>query len=301
LSEHRDAGPSGLHPAGPAVAALGGGHGLSATLRAARRYARRITAVVSVADDGGSSGRLRDAFGIMAPGDLRKCLVALGEPDGVWSRVMEHRFSAGELEGHSLGNLVLAGLAEVTGDFAQALELAGALVRAVGRIVPATEGAVTLKGVSDLGEVHGQAAVARAGRIHAVSVVPPDAPASRRAVDAILQADQVVLGPGSLYTSVLAVAAVPDIGEALSRSRALKVYVCNLRPQLPETDGYQLGDHLAALAAHGVVPDVVVYDPRWMEASGELPARLIEAPVGVEDGTVHDPGRLAAVLADLVG
>jgi len=299
VSEHRDAGPSGLHPAGPAVAALGGGHGLSATLRAARRYARRITAVVSVADDGGSSGRLRDAFGIIAPGDLRKCLVALGEPDGVWSRVMEHRFSAGELEGHSLGNLVLAGLAEVTGDFAQALE--AALVRAVGRIVPATEGPVTLKGVSDLGEVHGQAAVARTGRVHTVSVVPPDAPASPRAVEAILEADQVVLGPGSLYTSVLAVAAVPDIGEALARSRALKVYVCNLRPQLPETDGYRLGDHLAALAAHGVVPDVVVYDPRWMGAPAVRPPRLIEAPVGSEDGTVHDPGRLAAVLADLVG
>lgn len=286
---------------GPAVAALGGGHGLSATLRAVRRYAGSITAVVSVADDGGSSGRLRDALGIIAPGDLRKCLVALGDGDGVWAAAMEHRFEVGELEGHSLGNLILAGLAEVTGDFTRALEEAGRMVGAVGRIIPATSGPVALKAAADHGEVHGQAAVAQAGRIHRVSVVPPDAAASPAAVEAIEGAAQVVLGPGSLYTSVLAVTAVPDIAEALARSRGVRVYVCNLRPQLPETEGYDLADHLDALAAHGVVPDVVVYDPRWMQEGRPPGVRLVPAQVGTDTGEAHDPARLAVALADLVG
>lgn len=298
--------PSGLHPAGPAVAALGGGHGLAATLRAVRRYAGRITAVVSVADDGGSSGRLRDALGIIAPGDLRKCLVALGDPDSVWAEVLEHRFDAGELEGHSLGNLILAGLAEVTGDFAAALAEAGRLVRAVGRIVPATDGPVSLKAQLEAGEVVGQAAVARTGSIRTVTVVPPDAPASPEAVTAVLEADQIVIGPGSVYTSVLAVTSVAGIAEALRRTTARKVYVCNLRPQVPETDGYDLGHHLEALAAHGVVPDVVVHDPRWLPDPEGTPARsgfpvVVEALVGRNDGVAHDPARLAAVLADLVG
>ena len=298
--------PAGLHPAGPAVAALGGGHGLAATLRAVRRYAGRITAVVSVADDGGSSGRLRDALGIIAPGDLRKCLVALGDPEGVWAAALEHRFDAGELEGHSLGNLILAGLAEVTGDFGVALAEAGRLVRAVGRIVPATDGPVSLKAQLEAGEVVGQAAVARTGSIRTVAVVPPDAPASTQAVAAILEADQIVMGPGSLYTSVLAVTSVAGIGDALRRTRARRVYVCNLRPQVPETDGYTLAQHLEALVAHGVVPDVVVHDPRWLGSAAEgvaLPGSpvVVEAQVGRDDGVAHDPVRLAAVLADLVG
>ena len=271
-----------------------------------RRYAGRITAVVSVADDGGSSGRLRDALGIIAPGDLRKCLVALGDPDGVWAAVLEHRFDAGELEGHSLGNLILAGLAEVTGDFGAALAEAGRLVRAVGRIVPATDGPVSLKAQLETGEVVGQAAMARTGSIRTVSVVPPDAPASTEAVRAVLEADQIVIGPGSLYTSVLAVTSVAGIGEALGRTAARKVYVCNLRPQVPETEGYDLVQHLEALEAHGVVPDVVVHDPRWLAEAGADPARpgapvVVEAQVGRDDGFAHDPARLAAVLADLVG
>lgn len=285
--------------AGPAVAALGGGHGLAASLRALRRYARTITAVVSVADDGGSSGRLRDAFGIISPGDLRKCLVALGDPSSLWCAVLEHRFGAGELEGHALGNLVLLGLAEVTGDFSRALEAAGSLVGAVGRIVPATAGPVVLKAVSADGEIHGQVAVARAGRIHRVSVVPPDAEAPSAAVEAILSADQVVIGPGSLYTSILAVVAVPDIADALARSRARKVYVCNLRPQVPETEGYDVGHHVDALAAHGLEVDVVVADPRWMP-TGQVGVPVVQASVGRDDGAAHDPSQLAAVLADLM-
>src|SRR5213595_3721279 len=130
---------------GPAVVALGGGHGLSATLRAARRYAGDITAIVSVADDGGSSGRLRAAFGIPAPGDLRRCLGALADPESPWTAAFDHRFDGGDLDGHAFGNLVIAGLAEATGDFELALAEAGRILGAAGRVIPATREAVTLK------------------------------------------------------------------------------------------------------------------------------------------------------------
>src|SRR3954454_15476659 len=145
---------------GPNVVALGGGHGLAATLQAARRYAGSVTAIVSVADDGGSSGRLRAALGIPAPGDLRRCLVALGDPDSIWARSFEHRFTSGELEGHAVGNLVIAGLTAATGDFAMALKEAGRLVGTVGQVLPATSGPVVLLAEADTGSVSGQVAVA---------------------------------------------------------------------------------------------------------------------------------------------
>ncbi len=230
-----------LTPGGPRVVALGGGHGLAATLTAVRSYASQVTAVVSVADDGGSSGRLRQAFGIPAPGDLRRCLVALGDPTSPWTGFFEHRFDAGELEGHALGNLVIAGLASATGDFAAALEEAGRLVGCAGRVLPASTVPVVLKADADGGPVEGQVNVSSAGRISAVSLVPPDAPAPPAALKAIATADQVVLGPGSLFTSVLAAAIVPEVTEALAATSAQTVYVCNLRPQLPETDDFDVG------------------------------------------------------------
>ncbi|HZU72592.1 MAG TPA: uridine diphosphate-N-acetylglucosamine-binding protein YvcK [Acidimicrobiales bacterium] len=285
---------------GPRVVALGGGHGLAATLSAVRRYAGDITAVVSVADDGGSSGRLRDTLGIPAPGDLRKCLVALGDPDSLWVDAFEYRFPAGELEGHALGNLVLSGLAGVAGDFQGALAEAGRLVRAVGRVLPATTVPVVLKATSAGGEVEGQVAVASAGRIAAVSVVPPDAPAPAEAVEAVMRADQVVIGPGSLFTSILAVVAVPAVREALARTRARKIYVCNLRPQVPETSGYDVAAHLDALSAHGLEVDAVVCDLTEMDL-GPVSIPCMEAALGRADGPGHDPDRLAAVLSDLVG
>ena len=148
----------------PRVVALGGGYGLSTSLRAIRRYAHDITGIVSVADDGGSSGRLRRAFGIPAPGDLRRCLVALAEPDSPWAEAFEHRFAASELEGHPLGNILIAGLAETTGDFGEAIRLALRLLGGVGNVIPATKGPVALKatwereqrGVSTVGEVEGR-------------------------------------------------------------------------------------------------------------------------------------------------
>lgn len=285
---------------GPRVVALGGGHGLSATLSAVRLYAGDITAVVSVADDGGSSGRLREALGIPAPGDLRKCLVALSEPDSIWARAFEHRFDAGELEGHALGNLVIAGLASATGDFTLALAEAGRLLGAKGTVLPATTAPVVLKAEAECGEVEGQVNVAEAGRISLVSIVPPDARPPVAALDALEAADQIVLGPGSLFTSVLAVVAVPAIRDALARATGQKVYVCNLRAQAPETTGYDVAAHADALAAHGLDVDVVLCDPRGMER-GQLLVRCEERDVSRPDGLAHAPGKLATALSDLLG
>src|SRR3954465_53478 len=207
---------------GPRVVALGGGGGLSVTLTALRQYAGDVTAIVSVADDGGSSGRLRAALGIPAPGDLRRCLVALGDSEGTWGRAFEHRFTEGDLEGHSVGNLVIAGLAASLGDFGRALEEAGRLVGAVGEVLPATIDPVVLKAeVRGGSAVHGQVQVSSAeGPISRVSLVPPDAEPPTRALAAIETADQIVIGPGSLYSSVLAVVAVPALRDAIASARA---------------------------------------------------------------------------------
>jgi uncharacterized cofD-like protein len=287
------------------VVALGGGHGLAASLRAVRRYADDISAIVSVADDGGSSGRLRAAYGIPPPGDLRRCLVALARTESLWTQAFEHRFDAGELEGHAFGNLVIAGLAAATGDFAAALAEAGRLLDTVGQVVPATREPVVLKAVvqapTGASSIQGQVAVAAAtSRIAGVSLVPADAEPPPAALEALARADQVVIGPGSLFTSVLAVVAVPAIREALAATPGKKVYVCNLREQLPETAGYAVADHVDALAAHGLDVDVVLYHPGALPV-GRLAVPGIERPLARPDGLGHDPSRLAAALADLVG
>jgi uncharacterized cofD-like protein len=286
-------------PTAPDVVALGGGHGLSASLRAVRRYAGTVTAIVSVADDGGSSGRLRTAFDIPAPGDLRKCLVALAGEDSIWTRAFEHRFEAGELEGHAFGNLVIAGLADSSGDFEVALAEAGRLLGSVGQVFPATREPVVLKAEVEGLSVEGQVAVSNAGRISGVSLVPADPEAPAGALEAIAAADQLVVGPGSLYTSVLAVVAVPALRDALRAATARTVYVCNLRPQHPETSGYDVADHVAALAAHGLDVDVVVCHPGALP-KGDLRVECVEADVAGPDRVLHDPVRLGEVLGRLV-
>lgn len=291
---------------GPRVVALGGGHGLATTLQAARLYAGEITAVVSVADDGGSSGRLRQIAGIPAPGDLRRCLVAMAAPGSVWARAFEYRFPAGDLEGHALGNLVIAGLANATGDFGQALDLAAEMVGATGRVLPATSVSVVLKADIAGTEVLGQVNVSESpGVISSVSIVPPDAPVSDEVLAALSGADQIVIGPGSLFTSVLAVCTVPRIRDALSVAAARRVYVCNLRPQPPETAGFTAPDHVRAVLAHGVAIDVVVThspDPGQPPAGDPYEALgvpIVRADLARSDGGGHAPERLAAVLAKL--
>ena len=286
---------------GPRVVALGGGHGLASTLTAARLYAGSLTAVVSVADDGGSSGRLREIAGIPAPGDLRRCLVALAADGSPWAPAFEYRFpsGSGDLEGHALGNLIIAGLANVTGDFGAALDLAAGLVGSIGQVVPATEVPVVLKAEVSGREVLGQVALSETrGAITCVSIVPPDAPVPGPALDAIRAADQVVMGPGSLFTSVLAVAAVPGIRSALDDRGGGRVYVCNLRAQHPETAGFDEDDHLRAMLDHGIPVDVMVTagDDATYEIEG---VPVVRAPLAKSDGSGHEAQGLAAVLARL--
>lgn len=293
-------------PPGPTVVALGGGHGLASALTAIRRYAGSITAVVSVADDGGSSGRLRRILDIPAPGDLRKCLVALAGDEAVWKKAFEHRFSGGELDGHALGNLLIVGLSEVTGDFQQALLEAGKLVDAVGRVLPATVDPVMLKAVVEGRSVEGQVAVANCeGRIQRVELVPSDATACADAVSAIESADQVVLAPGSLFTSLLPVIAVPGIRRAVVATSGRVIQVCNLRAQMPETVGLDGTAHLRAVLDHGGRVDSFLYHQGSSLAVDENRVRELGIePVAAEladpGGLAHDPSRLATALQALL-
>jgi uncharacterized cofD-like protein len=295
---------------GPAVVALGGGHGLAITLQAAQRYAGRLTAVVSVADDGGSSGRLRRDLDVVPPGDLRKCLVATAAPDNVWAVAFEHRFTGSELGGHALGNLVLVGLAETLGDVGRALDEAGALLGTRARVRPATTERVVLKARVDAGgsdrEVEGQVAVMETrGTIRRVELVPSDVPADPVAIDAIETADQVLLAPGSLFTSLLPVLMVPAIGRAVRETRGQVVQIGNLEPQVPETEGLDGADHLRAVLEHHGRVDVLLaaedgrldLDPAAVEALGVRPMR---AAVSIPGTPSHDPGRLAEALAGLL-
>jgi len=291
---------------GPSVVAIGGGHGLSNALRAVRRYAGDVTAIVTVADDGGSSGRLRRDLGILPPGDLRKALVAMSDESGVWSRAFEYRFDDGELAGHALGNLVLAALFETVGDPVRALDEAGRIVGACGRALPATTEPVVLKADVDGRAVQGQVAVATApGRIRRVEVVPADAPATPDALAAIATADQIVLAPGSLYTSVIAVLAVVGFALALRDAPGRVVQVGNLRHQDAETSGLDAADHLEAVLDHGgrvdvflaAVPGLLAVDADRIRGLG---AALETADVGGPGAAEHDPDRLAIALAALL-
>ena len=307
---------SDLPAGGPAVVALGGGHGLAAALRGIRRYASSVTAIVSVADDGGSSGRLRRDLGVLPPGDLRRCLVALAN-DELWARTFEHRFAAGELDGHALGNLVLVALTETTGDFTAALDAAGEMLGTVGRVLPATTEPVVLKAevaltgasaadaTDDVGEVEGQVAVQNSRNIRRVELVPADASAPTDAIRAIEGADQVVLAPGSLYTSLLPVLCVDNVREAIAGARARVVQVANLRPQPPETSGLDGTGHLRAVRGHGVRVDVflsdaggaLAVDDEEVRAMGAVP---VAAPVATQRGLTHDSERLARALQGLL-
>jgi uncharacterized cofD-like protein len=295
---------------GPSVVALGGGHGLAVALRAALRYAGTLTAVVSVADDGGSSGRLRRELDVVPPGDLRKCLVAVAEPGNLWAEAFEHRFGGTELAGHALGNLILVGLADALGDIGPALDEAGRLLGARARVRPATTERVVLKAQVDgdgvAREVEGQVAVMHdLGRIRRVELVPDDVPADRVAVDAIRAADQIVLGPGSLFTSLLPVLVVPEIRRAVEETSGEVVHVGNLAPQVPETEGLDAVDQLRAVLDHGARVDVLLVPtapdlPVDGDAVRACGVRLVMSDVAAPGAPAHDPARLASALADLL-
>ncbi|ANZ19372.1 uridine diphosphate-N-acetylglucosamine-binding protein YvcK [Streptomyces noursei] len=270
--------PSGRATRGatPKVVALGGGMGLSASLAALRRITRDLTAVVTVADDGGSSGRLRDELGVLPPGDLRKALAALcGDDDWgqTWARVIQHRFqSEGELHDHAVGNLLIVALWEQLGDHVQALDLVGKLLGAHGRVLPMSavplELQAQVKGLDkdhpdEISTVRGQATVALTpGEVQSVHVVPENPPAVPEAVAAVRDADWVVLGPGSWFSSVIPHLLVPELREALEETQARKVLSLNLAPQPGETEGFSPQRHLEVLARHApkLAFDVVLAD-----------------------------------------
>lgn len=289
-------------PDGPSVVALGGGYGLSASLRAARRYAGEVTGIVSVADDGGSSGRLRRAFGIPAPGDLRRCLVAVAAEGNVWAEAFEHRFDGAELDGHPVGNIVLAGLTETLGSFGAAIDECLRLLGSVGRVVPATVEPVILKAVfrdpeSPEGHntVEGEVEVGRTSNLMSIAVVPENPTVPDEALDAISRADQLILGPGSLFTSVLAVLAVPSICDAVRLARGQRIYVANLGEQHPETTGFDVADHVAALRLHGIEVDTVLVDPQGLPL-GDLHGCQVETHPLAGADRLHDPALLADAL-----
>ena len=282
------------------MVAIGGGHGAAQTLRALKRYAGSVTALISVADDGGSSGRLREELGIPAPGDLRRCIGALLPDASPIAAALEHRFEEGELAGHAFGNLLIAALADAAGDFVAGVAEAARITGAAGTVLPASAVPVVLKGSGAGGEVNGQVRIKRQGGVTKVVLVPPDASPPPGAVEALEAADQVVIGPGSLYTSLLAATAVDGLRAALETTSAQRVYVANLREQPPETVGFDVADHVRALADHGVAVDVVLADPAALPL-GEMPEgpELVLAELASPGAGAHDPERLAAALSAL--
>ena len=307
-----------LEERGPRVVAIGGGTGLAQALRAIQGYAGSIDAIVTVADDGGSSGRLAQELDIPPPGDIRKCLIALTPEESVWRRLFGYRFTGADVEGHSLGNLMIAALADIEGSFELALRSSEQLLGALGSVLPVSPMHLGLEAVIDGKTIAGQVNIAQArGTIGRIGVLPPDAPASESAIRAIDAADQIVLGPGSLYTSVIATLAVFGITDAVNRAKASLIYITNLVTQDGETLGLDAADHLDALLhltglrppAAIVASDSPVHvDPpqEQLVVDGEAIATygvdLITADLLDREAErpVHDPSPLGEVLRGLV-
>jgi uncharacterized cofD-like protein len=311
--------------AGPRVVALGGGHGLAASLAALRRVTDNVTAIVTVADDGGSSGRLRRDFGVLPPGDLRMALAALCGDDEwgtTWSRVVQHRFGGdGDLAGHAVGNLLITALWDLLGDTVAGLDWVGRLLGTTGRVLPMAavplDIVAEVEGVDpsrpyEITRVRGQAACAvTPGQVRSITLLPPDPPAVPEAIDAVRAADWVVFGPGSWFTSVLPHLLVPDLVAALQDTGAARMVVLNLVPQPGETEGFSPHRHLEVLADHapGLAVDVVIADDAAVgsvseleKAAGLLGASLVLADVAdTAAGTTHDPARLAEAYRSIMG
>lgn len=243
---------------GPRVVAIGGGHGLASLLRGLKEHTRNLTAVVTVADDGGSSGRLRETFGILPPGDIRNCLAALSNDEALLTQLFQYRFSGSPgLDGHSFGNLFITALSDITGSFEEAVAESGRVLSVHGRVLPSTLHDVRL--VADIQMPHllnevrvqGESRIPEiAGRVRRVWLEPNNAPAFPPVLQALLSAELIIVGPGSLYTSLLPNLLVTDLLAALRVSRALKVFVCNIAAQKGETDAYSCYDHVRALEEH---------------------------------------------------
>ncbi len=310
---------------GPAVVALGGGHGLAATLRALRRVTDAVTAVVGVSDDGGSSGRIRRELGLIPPGDLRMALAALCGDDTwgrTWSRVLQHRFEGtGELAGHAVGNLLISALWQETGDPVQGLDWVGALLEAQGRVLPVACEPVDLiadvrglDGGDVIKELRGQVSIATTtGQVEALRIEPADPTPCPQVLDALSRARMIVLGPGSWFTSVLPHLHVGRVREALVAARAPKVLVVNVAPQVGETTGFTPSKYLQNLADTfpEVRLDYVIVDPTSVVdeallhgACAQMGAKPVIEEVRATEGgqllAVHDSLLLAAVFSRLL-
>lgn len=243
---------------GPRIVAIGGGHGLSTLLRGLKAHTGNLTAVVTVADDGGSSGRLRESLGILPPGDIRNCLAALSNDEDMLTQLFQYRFSGSpDLEGHSFGNLFITALADITGSFEDAVVESGRVLSVNGRVLPSTLHDVKLVASMELPHslnevrVVGESKIPEmAGRVRRVWLEPDNAPAFPPVIKALLNADVIVVGPGSLYTSILPNLLVRDLLASLDASRAIKIYVCNIATQSGETDSFTCYDHVRALEGH---------------------------------------------------
>ncbi len=309
---------------GPRIVALGGGTGLSTLLRGLKEQSSNITAVVTVADDGGSSGMLRESLGIPAVGDIRNCIVALADAEPLMGDLLQYRFPAdesGSLAGHTIGNLLLAAMSAVEGgDFEEGVRQTNRVLAVRGQVVPSTATPVILHAaLVDGTEVVGQSTIARASGIDKVWLSPEGTPPCDDAVRAIAEAEMVVIGPGSLYTSILPSLLLPELTEAIRASSAVRIYVCNVATQRGETQGYDLADHVAALERHtgpGLLDLVLAnnqfgakrpaeYAPepvrlRWPPErswpTGHVPRLVLDDVVDPDNAHHHDPARLAAAL-----
>jgi uncharacterized cofD-like protein len=310
---------------GPRIVAVGGGHGLAALLRGVKRHTSNITAIVTVADDGGSSGRLRRDLGVLPPGDFRMCIAALADDESLVTQLMQYRFGGGDgLAGHSFGNLFIAALAQITGSFERALEESVRVVASTGRILPSTLSDVVLcaefRPEADGGaaQARGESSIGKHGLpIERVWLEPHDPPAYPGAVKAILDADLIVLGPGSLWTSIMPNLLVPGVVEALRQVRVPIVYVANITTERGETDHFTLADHIDAIERHigrDIVDYVLVNDhtvPAFTPPSGveivhidpaveRVGMRLVRADlVSESEPWRHNPAKLAAAVMDL--
>jgi len=240
-----------LRGRGPRVVAIGGGTGLSSLLRGLKIYTSNLSAIVTVADDGGSSGRLRDEYRILPPGDFRQCLIALADAEPLMKQLFDHRFKEGSLNGHAFGNLFIMAMADVTGNFEQALRESGKVLAVKGTIVPSTLQDVTLVASINGGTVEGESKIPKQNApISHVFLKPDGVQVNPEAVQAILNAELIIAGPGSLYTSILPNLLVEGMVEAIKASPALKLYICNLAAQPGETDGYGVADYLRVIREH---------------------------------------------------
>ena len=307
---------------GPRIVAIGGGTGLSSLLRGLKTHTSNLTAIVTVADNGGSSGDLRRSVGILPPGDIRSCLTALSEDEALMGQIFQYRFSTGDgLNGHSLGNLFIAALADITGSFEEAVAESGRVLAVKGRVLPATLHDVQLAAdiqLVDNGaevQVMGESQITRAGgRVQRVWLEPNNPAAYPPTVQAILSADLIIVGPGSLYTSIIPNLLVPDIAAAIKASRAMKLYVVNVASQKGETDNYTCGDHVHSVEKYlgGPIFDIVVCNKvtngktstkvEWVRLDDDLDQKYATYVSDLVDEVSpwrHDSKKLGQAIIDL--